>query len=389
MPLVQGKSDEAVSENIRREMRAGKPQRQAIAIAMRTAGRPKKTAAELVAEIAASPAKLAAFAAVKAAMLGKEAGIAARTLGGGAVGGVAGALANPDDRVRGAGYGAGAGALASNVAVPAAALAAEHLAPALAQLGTPGLALGATGLLGGALAAPAVAGTLAGRSAKTAGIADLFGRMAAPALGGAALGAGAGALSAKMNDRNVGRGALAGGLGGGALGALGGALSPSMAGKGNAYAQAASSGLDANSFKGMASKMLEGAGMAVGAGAAGMAGNALLGSVDTRESRDKELGKFEAQQEIKGKQLLALEPQHNAAFTAAKTDDVIAKADTALVHSSFATMKRFAPNLAADPNAVRSFLREAVIYGNGPSYATLKNLADAEKSVVGAGGVGR
>jgi hypothetical protein len=294
MPLVQGKSDEAVSENIRRETRAGKSQRQAIAIAMRTAGRPKKTAAELVTEIASNPAKLAAFEAVKAALFGKEAGVA-----------------------------------------------------------------------------------------------DLFKRMAGPAAGGAMLGAGAGALSAKMQDRDVGRGALAGGLGGGALGALGGAMAPGMAGRGSAYAQAATSGLDPNTFKGMASKMLEGAGMATGVGVAGLAGNALLGSVDTRESRDKELGKFEAQQEIKSKQLLALEPQHNAAFTAAKTDDVIAKAETSLVHSSYATMKRFAPNLAADPNAVRSFLREAVIYGNGPSYATLKNLADAEKSVVGAGGVGR
>lgn len=292
MPLVQGKSDEAVSENIRREMRAGKPQRQAIAIAMRTAGRPKKTAEQVAADIAASPTKLAAFAAVKSTLFGKEAGIA-----------------------------------------------------------------------------------------------DMFGRMAAPAIGGAAIGAGAGALSAHMQDRNVGQGALAGGLGGGALGALGGALSPSMAGKGNAYAQAASTGLDTNSFKGMTSKLLEGAGMATGAGAVGMMGHALLGSVDTREQRDKELGKFEAQQEIKSKQRLTLEPEHNAAFTAAKTDDVIAKADTSLVHSSFATMKRFAPNLAADPNAVRSFLREAVIYGTGPSYATLKNLADAEKSVVGAGGL--
>lgn len=41
MPLVKGKSDKAVSANIRREMKAGRPQKQAIAIAMRMAGRHK------------------------------------------------------------------------------------------------------------------------------------------------------------------------------------------------------------------------------------------------------------------------------------------------------------------------------------------------------------
>lgn len=40
MPLVSGSSDKAVSENIRRLRHEGYPQRQAIAIAMRKAGRP-------------------------------------------------------------------------------------------------------------------------------------------------------------------------------------------------------------------------------------------------------------------------------------------------------------------------------------------------------------
>jgi hypothetical protein len=39
MPLKSGSSDKAVSENIRTEMAAGKPQKQAIAVAMRKAGR--------------------------------------------------------------------------------------------------------------------------------------------------------------------------------------------------------------------------------------------------------------------------------------------------------------------------------------------------------------
>lgn len=37
MPLKKGKSEETISENIRTERRAGKPQKQAVAIAMREA----------------------------------------------------------------------------------------------------------------------------------------------------------------------------------------------------------------------------------------------------------------------------------------------------------------------------------------------------------------
>ena len=39
MPLVKGKSKAAVSKNIAIEMHHGKPQRQAVAIAMRVAGK--------------------------------------------------------------------------------------------------------------------------------------------------------------------------------------------------------------------------------------------------------------------------------------------------------------------------------------------------------------
>lgn len=42
MPLKKGKSRKAISSNIRTEIRHGKPRKQAIAIALRTAGVPKK-----------------------------------------------------------------------------------------------------------------------------------------------------------------------------------------------------------------------------------------------------------------------------------------------------------------------------------------------------------
>lgn len=42
MPLRKGKSREAVSENIRTEVQAGKPQRQAVAIALSEARRKPK-----------------------------------------------------------------------------------------------------------------------------------------------------------------------------------------------------------------------------------------------------------------------------------------------------------------------------------------------------------
>ena len=43
MPLKRGKSKAVISANIRTEVKAGRPQAQAIAIAMRKAGKSKKS----------------------------------------------------------------------------------------------------------------------------------------------------------------------------------------------------------------------------------------------------------------------------------------------------------------------------------------------------------
>lgn len=202
------------------------------------------------------------------------------------------------------------------------------------------------------------------------------------ALGGAAVGGavggGGGALMAHLQGGDVAANARKGAIGGAGLGMMGGALS-GFAPRGTL------AGMPADALTKGTGAALTGLGGAFGAHLMSPISG---GGGAAAEQAQRELGKFNGQQAIKQQQSAALAPQHDVAFHQAQQDEVIQQADPSLVASSFATMKRFAPNLAADPNAVRSFLRESATWNSGPSYATLKNLADAERAVAGAGGAG-
>lgn len=66
-----------------------------------------------------------------------------------------------------------------------------------------------------------------------------------------------------------------------------------------------------------------------------------------------------------------------------QTDSVLANADDATLMEAYHTMTRFAPVLSTDKNAVRSFLRQAVMSGSGPDFMSIKLLADSERAVTG------
>ena len=66
-------------------------------------------------------------------------------------------------------------------------------------------------------------------------------------------------------------------------------------------------------------------------------------------------------------------------------DDVIAQADPQQLAEAYHTMVRFAPTLATDKNAVKTFLRESVLYGTGPNFMAIKQLADSERAVNNSG----
>jgi len=66
-----------------------------------------------------------------------------------------------------------------------------------------------------------------------------------------------------------------------------------------------------------------------------------------------------------------------------REDPVLADADDKVLMEAYHTMQRFAPVLSTDKNAVRSFLRQAVMSGSGPDYASIKLLADTERAITG------
>jgi hypothetical protein len=62
-------------------------------------------------------------------------------------------------------------------------------------------------------------------------------------------------------------------------------------------------------------------------------------------------------------------------------DDVLSQADPQQLSEAYHTMVRFAPTLATDKNAVKTFLRESVLYGTGPNHVAIKQLAETERAV--------
>lgn len=153
-----------------------------------------------------------------------------------------------------------------------------------------------------------------------------------------------------------------------------------------AAAAAAGNSLFKDIAKGVGTAVISGAILGGGSLAFDKIKNSLFGNQDEERERHKELGKLTAQGTFKSQALMQLAPKHDMTFKTVMKDDVIRDADHGLMKSTYDTMKNFAPNLAADVNAARSFLREHAIYGAGPSYAALKNLADAEQAVARAGG---
>lgn len=71
------------------------------------------------------------------------------------------------------------------------------------------------------------------------------------------------------------------------------------------------------------------------------------------------------------------------AFATAMNDELLADADPEAMVSTFGTLRSFAPNLATDPNIVRSFLREAATSGGGINYSTIGVLAKTERDLAG------
>lgn len=121
----------------------------------------------------------------------------------------------------------------------------------------------------------------------------------------------------------------------------------------------------------LVSSIGEGIGGGIGSGIAG----AVMGSIGKGLSALHEM--------------LIIDPKRKQLFESImRSDPIIADAvernhDAAkTLVEAYTTMVRFAPGLSLDVNAVRSFLREAVIGGTaGVNYATIKSLIETEKAL--------
>lgn len=146
-----------------------------------------------------------------------------------------------------------------------------------------------------------------------------------------------------------------------------------------------------------AEKILQGVLVAALGSLMGAAGNLGLesyregrvGNVDAFEAQNRELGQLQARAKFKNDTIEKLRPIHERIIKdLKKNDDIIKDADPKMVDSTFKTMTNFAPMLAADANAARSFIRTTIGTGaDHPGFAVLQSISDAERSAQQAGGI--
>lgn len=119
------------------------------------------------------------------------------------------------------------------------------------------------------------------------------------------------------------------------------------------------------------SSMIDGLGAGIGQGLVSHLFSGLSGGIDMLKNS------------------LIVDPQRKRLFeSVCRTDPVIHDALTRTPRAAqtlaeaYQTMTRFAPSLSMDVNAVRSFLREAVVGGSaGVNYATIKTLIETERGL--------
>ena len=63
------------------------------------------------------------------------------------------------------------------------------------------------------------------------------------------------------------------------------------------------------------------------------------------------------------------------------SDDVLNSTDPDYLRQVFRTVSNTSPHIASDPIALKSVLREATLSGSGMDYATIKNIAETEKTL--------